>query len=179
MLAHALSGGAVLHRGNMQAHVFPLQFAQQVHARAESAGLRHSPDPVGKALPQRDLHPAHALNAAAERQVPVLPQHSRRLEHGHHAGGAREDGRERGCGRRQFGIHHQLAGDVAPAEVGRDATPDDEVRAVTGGELRGHGLRHRDREVERVEVPEASVHAGERAANARREPCGHVIIRPK
>ena len=69
VLAHAPAGGAVLHARHVQLHVGEADLQQPVDALAHRARLGEAPQPVREPLRERDLHAAHALHAAHEREL--------------------------------------------------------------------------------------------------------------
>jgi hypothetical protein len=156
--------------GHAQLHVGGLDLEETVDALAERARLAESPEPVGHALRETDLHPAHAFNAAAERQMPILAEHASGLEYGDHRRGTGEDGREGWRREVELRLRHHLARDVAPAEVGRNGSPDHEVGTISGCELTGHRLRDRDGKGRRVERAKGAVDLRERSAYSGYQP---------
>jgi hypothetical protein len=102
--------------------------------------------------------------------IAPVAEHARGLEHRDHAGGAREHGRERRRGGIELRLHHELARDIAPVQARHHGAPHEEVGTIARRELRGHRLRHGNRQLERVAAAQRAVDARERRAQPANEP---------
>ena len=153
---------------------FQRKSREPVDAVAETARRPEPADPVRHALRQSDLHAAHALHAAAQREIDVLAEHARGFEHRDHAGGTGEHGAERGRRLIDARIDHDLAGDVAPSEIGHYRSPYDEVGARARGQLRRHRFRDGNGQADGIEIAQSAIDARKGRANTGYKPGRHA-----
>src|SRR4030095_9281152 len=113
VLAHALSGHAVLDLGDKEAHVAGANRSQSLEASRRLSRLHHAPELDGETGRDADLDAAQALGSADQRQSgPSTPQHSGGFEGTGHARAALEDGRERRHVRVEARFEPDLAGEI-------------------------------------------------------------------
>ena len=170
MLAHAHSGRAIGDRRDVELDIGELQIGKPFDLLPQRSRLLESAKPVGEALREAELDPAHALHAADERQIArAAVDHSRGLDCRDHAGRARHHRRKCGDRRRHARIHQYFARDVAPRQIGSDGSPHRKIgcRAVQPTD---HLAHHGNGKCDCVEPGEGAVDLRERRSHPRCKP---------
>src|SRR6516164_148026 len=71
VLAHALACRAIGDRRDVEANIARLEVGEMRNLLPERSRLLEAANPVGEALSEAELDPAHALDAADEREIAV------------------------------------------------------------------------------------------------------------
>ena len=166
MLAHAHPGGTVAHGWNVKPDVVEFQVERVAQLLTEGSCVLKLPNPVRKRRAEPQLNPAQTIDAADKGEVARgAIDHTGGLEHPHHAGRASHDRGKRRNRRIDSGIHQNLAGDVAPRQIGDDVSPDGKI-GLAAVEQPNHVLDHRDRHRNGVKLCERTIDFGKWRANA-------------